>query len=167
MNDHTENEEIFFWSGYTLKDIDRLNFIEKGKSTDELIKILSNNIVACGVRIYRIMSEIESSINPINRKQIILASKKLGYSVDAFLKLIEGFGDPIIKKRISLGQHLYHSREQPKPLFRVFKVSASDLENLSIENKKVSLIKKVPKRKDWFKIYIPTDAKKFREAFHK
>jgi hypothetical protein len=46
---------------YPVDSFDSLNCLLPGKFTNELVSIISLNVVQCGVRVYRIMREIGGS----------------------------------------------------------------------------------------------------------
>jgi len=49
---------------------DRLSHLLPGLKTDELIKKTSENIVSCGIRVYRIIREIQGQLRPITNKDL-------------------------------------------------------------------------------------------------
>jgi hypothetical protein len=65
-------------SFYQVDDYARLSSIENAKATWTLIELLSRNIVTCGIRVFRIMREIQGMITPLNQADLEKAGKILG-----------------------------------------------------------------------------------------
>jgi hypothetical protein len=101
-------------------DFDVLHKIENGPATPdtkELIEKTSHNIVRCGIRVFRIMKDLEEAATPLSQLSIDGAAKKLGIykgpegpekdcpissGGDVLRSILEN--DPKQKLRIILGQ---------------------------------------------------------------
>ncbi|MBE9571633.1 MAG: hypothetical protein IMF11_13475 [Proteobacteria bacterium] len=82
----------------------QLNYLKKGPDTDKLIKLVTENVVKCGIRVYRIMRDIVKNIPPITKEQLKKASNILGYHNDQLLELFLINPDQKTAQRIEFGQ---------------------------------------------------------------
>jgi len=106
---------------YSKNDYARLNYLEleDAENTLQLIKWLSkergNDILRCGLRVYRIMKDVEEMISPIRQNELRAAAKILGYkdSQQLFDELYET-SDPLLARRLEMGR-LLDSKEDYEP----------------------------------------------------
>ena len=109
---------------YSKDDYDRLNslklkYTDATKVTSRLIESLGKekgkDILQCGLRVYRIMKDVEEMISPIREDVLRPAAKILGYkySKQLFDGLYEST-DPLLVRRLETG-HLLDSRENSQP----------------------------------------------------
>jgi hypothetical protein len=95
--------------------VDRLSYIEEDScvSTQSLIDKTSLNIVKCGVRVFRIMREIQGS-DPLRQPDIDKAAKTLRTGENTLLSILQS--DPVQALRIAVGQFqnpAHHPPDRP------------------------------------------------------
>ena len=98
----TRNDKIAFER--LRSSIDQLNHLEKGKDTRHLLGLLPENVVECGVRVYKIMQKIAKDIPPIRQESLKRAAKILGYSSRELLDVLRRHPDPRTSRRIKFGE---------------------------------------------------------------
>jgi len=87
---------------YPTDSFDRLSNLLPGPRTEELIEKTSENIVKCGIRVYRIIREIEASLTPITEPGLKKASFDLSISKGRLEKVLSN--DPEFSRRIAFGR---------------------------------------------------------------
>ena len=90
-----EEKEVYY---------DQLNYLKKGPDTDKLIEQVTENVVKCGIRVYRIMRDIVKNIPPITKEQLKKAANILGYHSDQLLEYLLINPDQKTTQRIEYGQ---------------------------------------------------------------
>jgi hypothetical protein len=82
----------------------QLTDLKKGKDTDELIELITDNVAKRGVWVYRIMRDIEKKIPPIIKKDLEKAAKILDYDSHQLLEVLLINPDRKTRQRIAFGQ---------------------------------------------------------------
>ncbi|MDY6950241.1 MAG: hypothetical protein SWE60_01905 [Thermodesulfobacteriota bacterium] len=90
---------------YTVEDYDRLNYLEDAPDTKRLIKALSESIVRCGIRVYRIMRDIQKKVRPLTEEDLEKPASELDLEPDQLFRLLTADPDPVTAQRIEHGQH--------------------------------------------------------------
>jgi hypothetical protein len=91
---------------YPVKSFDRLNSLENERGTDAIIQATSLSVVRCGIRVFRIMREIQNDIEPVSRKDISKAAEavkqwgKKGLKVKGLLSEDDGIVRQIAKSEL-------------------------------------------------------------------
>jgi hypothetical protein len=163
MKKNNKNETI---NGHDLFDLrnglEQLNNLEEGEETENLKEILSENLLKCGIRVFRIMSAIDK-LKPIKRDQIRRAAKILDYSFKPFSSMLAASSNTEILRRIKLGDLFDYSEQENEPLFEIHRLTEDEVDRLKATGKNF-LAKKIRNERQACDVYLPCDEKKIKRA---
>jgi hypothetical protein len=86
-------------------DYESLNDLKEGIATKQLVSELSWNIIQCGIRVFRIIKDLQKRIRPLDERKIKKAARILNLSNDRLTALI--LEDAMVRRRMALACHFY------------------------------------------------------------
>lgn len=118
---------------YPSKSFDKLNHIKLGQNTEDIKNLVSESVIRCGLRVYRIMRQIDKVITPIKPQQWTALSEILERPIPDLRELF--FEDSKMTRRLKYSEKTITPRPRHRPFDAALYILVNYLRMHMLKNK--------------------------------